>query len=392
MSSKTTVTRTLAAIAVLLLANGAFAKDTKKKAAESSDDKKGGMMEDSGKDPAETETAGDDEGQFVPGKKKKAQQGDAEEGEGEESAESEVIKKAQPKQPDEAPPPPPPKHITARKTVGFYAEALFGFGKTPIPGPQNPTSSSLTSVGLQVGAHLDVTTALRLQLRVPYTLTSFQDSSVNELGTPEIAGRLRLTAPGTTEWAVRLGIGIPVAQGTDVTNIQDANGVAQQIGQYAASAANGYHDPELYMTKRLPISPSLLYTHRMESLRLNGELKAVIAPNVGGSITDATETGAGTGTFKMNGVAVDALLGFSASYEFVKHFFGALAVWGEYQISREVVYSSGATGPSNFQFAIEPKLLAQFGPIVPSVGFVLPIGGELGGNIVGLRLHVDAVF
>jgi hypothetical protein len=41
---------------------------------------------------------------------------------------------------------------------------------------------------------------------------------------------------------------------------------------------------------------------------------------------------------------------------------------------------------------MEPRVLAQFGKVVPSVGFLIPLGGQLGGNIYGLRLHVDVVF
>ena len=56
------------------------------------------------------------------------------------------------------------------------------------------------------------------------------------------------------------------------------------------------------------------------------------------------------------------------------HFYGALAAWLTYVPSPSIDYSSAATAPSPFQFVVEPRLLAQFGKIVPSVGFVLPVG------------------
>jgi hypothetical protein len=211
---------------------------------------------------------------------------------------------------------------------------------------------------------------------------------VNALGNPELAARLRLSAPGDTEWAVRLGVGIPIATGnTNLESPADAVGRGQGILQRVADAANGWHDQELYALKRLPITPALLFTHRAEKFRVNGELKASFMPKIGGSITSPI-----TGTLSLPGTAVNVLLGGSASYEVFTHAHVALAAWARYGIVEQVEYDAAAVTPTRFQFVIEPKLLAQFGHVVPSLGFVLPIGGQLGGDIWGLRLHVDVIF
>src|SRR5581483_6562838 len=154
------------------------------------------------------------------------------------------------------------------------------------------------------------------------------------LGNPELAARLRLTQPGNTELAVRLGIGVPIAQGnTDFAgSAQDAGGKAQNSLQRVADASNGWHDQELYAMKRLPITPALLLTHRADRLRINGELKASVMPKIGGSINP---TGA-SGPLSLPGVATYVLLGGSASYEVFTHAHLALAAWARYGIIEQV--------------------------------------------------------
>lgn len=392
-SMRTRTARWVALFALLGMTGTAFAKDTKKKDKAADSTPKGGMMEDSGKDPAETETTGD-EGQFVPGKKAQtAPSSDSDSGDdnADESEESTVLKRAAPKKDEPAPPAPPPKVYKAKKTIGVFAELMLGFGKAPVPGPGDLTTGSATSLGLMIGGHYDLTPEFRLLLRVPWTTASFDGSSESALGNPELAARYRLSAPGPTEWDVRLGIGIPVAQGNpDITDTTDTPGTTQQATQNLANAAQGGHDPELFLVKRLPISPALLFTHRVDRFRFGADLKLVIAPKIGGSISQPNAVVGGT--YEMKSLSMDAILGGSASYEVIDHLHVALAAWASYQIARPVDYSSGASGPSNFQLAVEPRVLAQFGHFVPSVGLVLPIGGELGGNIIGLRLHLDAVF
>ena len=366
------------AIAALAVAGTSPAKGAKKK--DAGPEKSGGMMEEGGKDPAETEAATDDEGAFVPGKEKKEKKA---------QEQAELAEAEKPKSPKEAPVP--------RKTIGVFAEGLLGLGSAPVPGAPNvdtddTTTGKSTSFGFLVGGHYDLTPAFRLMVRVPWTIgtviSNHRDSSINAFGDPELAARLRLSAPGETEWAVRLAVGVPIAQGsTDIGSSKDAGGRAQGMLQRVADAADGWHDQELYTLKRLPITPALLFTHRADKFRVNGELKTSVMPKIGGSITSPP-----TGTLSLPGVAVNVLLGGSASYEVFTHAHIALAAWARYGIIEQVNYDAAAVNPTRFQFVAEPKLLAQLGHVVPSLGFVIPIGGQLGGDIWGLRLHVDVIF
>jgi hypothetical protein len=392
-SGRSLALATLLLSAVSSLSVSAFAKDDKKKK-DAAADHKGGLMEEGGKDPAETETMEED-GAFVPGKKKKAAThaaGEGAEGEtGDAASASEEDSEKKDKEPEPEKKKPPAK---LRKTVGVFAEGLIGFGEAPVPGPADAHTGKATSLGFLVGGHYDLTTEFRLMLRVPWTLGTIEDAggkgrSSNALGVPEIAGRYRLSDPGSTEWALRVGVGIPVAQGNpDVTNPRDTAGVGQGNVQRMADAANGWHDPELYAPKRVPISPALTFGYRDEKFRLGSELKVVFLPKVGGSIAQNP----GPGSYEMKSLAWSVLLGGTASYEVLERKFLALAAWATYQVAPQVDYTSSATAPSPFQFVLEPRILAQFGHFVPSAGFLIPVGGQLGGHVNGVRIRVEAVF
>jgi hypothetical protein len=368
------------ALAALAVAGSAAAKDDKKKDKKAAADKKsGGMMEEGGKDPAETETL-DEDGAFVPGQQRKAQEA------ADAQAEADAAK---------------PKHkkpAVARKTWGVFAEALIGFGRAPLEGPVNTdtgdnTTGDGTAFALMLGGHYDLTTAFRLMARIPYTIGTVNsngvDASTSAIGNPEIAARLRLSQPGDTEWAVRLAVGIPVAQGNpDFNEVADAEGRAQNLLQRIADAGNGWHDPELYTLKRIPISPALFFTHRADKLRVGGDLKLVFMPDIGGDFA----TSPPTGTLSTPALAMTVILGANASYEIFTHGHLALAAWARYGVIEQVDYDAPAVTPSHFQLALEPKFLMQFGHVVPGIGFVIPVGGPLGGDIYGFRAHVDVIF
>jgi hypothetical protein len=210
---------------------------------------------------------------------------------------------------------------------------------------------------------------------------------------PEVAARLRLSKPSYTEWAVRLAVGIPVAQGNpDFNDVVDSEGRAQNYLQRVADASNGWHDPELYTMKRIPISPALLFSHHAERLRLGADLKFVFAPKIGGDFDHQPPPN--QGSLSTPGLAVIGVLGGNASYEIFTHGHLGLAAWLRYGIVEQVKYepAGNTTTPTPLQFAVEPKFLMQFGHVVPGIGFVLPIGGQLGGNIYGFRAHVDVIF
>jgi hypothetical protein len=385
-------------LALVFCATSSWAQDKPKKdekAEEKDGDEKegdepaGGMMEDTARDPAETETF-EDEGRFVPGRKEKKKKPEKRKAVIVEGAEEEDMGDVDEDDDDDSD---DDDDYSPKKTKGVFVEALVGFGKPPLPGPELVVGDSRpdsTSYGFLIGAHFDVSTSLRLQLRVPWTTGKLDDRSVSALGVPELAGRLALGKPGPTAMALRLGIGIPIAQGNpDYRSTEDPQGAEQGILQRVASAANGWRDPELYEPKRLPVSPAFVIRYKKKKLLLGGEAKAVLLVKTGGEVQAEDADG---GTYTLSSVGIIGFLGGDAAYDLLGKKYVGLRAWLAWRMSEPYDFESSATPPTPFQFVIEPRIFAKFGIITPSLGFLVPIGGQLGGEINGIRLHVNAEF
>jgi hypothetical protein len=193
-------------LALVFCATSAWAQGKPKKEADAEeqnekegDEPTGGMMEDTGRDPAETETF-EDEGRFVPGRKeKKPKKTEKKQAVIVEGAEDEDMGEVHEDDADDSD---DGEDFTPKETKGVFVEALVGFGKPPLPGPElavEPERPDSTSYGFLIGAHFDLSTKLRLQLRVPWTTGKLDDRAVSALGVPELAGRMVLCEPGPTE-------------------------------------------------------------------------------------------------------------------------------------------------------------------------------------------------
>jgi hypothetical protein len=122
---------------------------------------------------------------------------------------------------------------------------------------------------------------------------------------------------------------------------------------------------------------------------LGGDAKIVLAPKIYGELKEANADG---GTYTLNGLAVIGVLGGDAAYEVLSHAFVGMRAWLAWNAIRPYDFESDATEPSPFQFVLEPRLFAHFGIVTPSAGFLIPIGGELGGNMNAFRIHVSLDF
>lgn len=357
------------------------AKDADAKADDAKDaegDKKGGMM-DAGPDPAETERW-DESGEFSPkgATGNKAKKKDAKEDDEEEAEEA----------------------LTVKPTKGVFGEVLIGWGGARIPGPAMPLQEG-NVYAFQLGGHWDFSTKVRAMLRIPISTARLEDqpnpgetNNSVALGNPELLGRFLLHEPRRLQWALRVGIGMPLAQGTaDVTGeVTDRSGYLRGHVQNFAATAGGFHDRELYVTGRIPVTPALLLTYRRSALSLEGEAKVMVAPKISGDIEEPNDP-TGAGTYEMNPVALTALLGGGLDYEFFKPLSAGLRLWTVWDAIREVDFEGTADGPSPFGLFVEPRFLARFGAITPSLGLVVPVAAEkVAGEILALRIRVDAEF
>jgi hypothetical protein len=353
--------------------------DAKDAEGEGEGDKKGGMMDSTAPDPAATERY-DATGEFSPkgatGDKRTQKEGKADDEEEAEEA------------------------LAVKPTKGVFGEALIGWGGARFPGPGIPLQEG-NVYAFQLGGHWDFSTKVRAMLRVPITTARLEDqpnpgetNNSAALGNPELLGRFLLHEPRRLQWALRVGIGMPLAQGTaDVTGeVTDRSGYLRGHVQNLAATAGGFHDRELYVTGRIPVTPALLLSYRRKALSLEGEAKVMVAPKISGDI-EVPDDPDGAGTYEMNPVALTALLGGGVDYEFFKPLSGGLRLWTVWDAIREVDFEGTAGGPSPFGLFVEPRVMARFGAITPSLGLVVPVAGtELVGEMLALRIRVDAEF
>jgi hypothetical protein len=103
------------------------------------------------------------------------------------------------------------------------------------------------------------------------------------------------------------------------------------------------------------------------------------------------------GTYQLKSVTFRNVTSAGVAYRFLAKPALALALdsWFVTNAVSAVEFDSraGATGPSRVQVVAEPRFVARFGKISPSVGYVFPLGGRLADNhTTGLELHCDVAF
>jgi hypothetical protein len=293
----------------------------------------------------------------------------------------------------------------ARKKLQLFGEAVIGWGAAPVQGAGNDeTTGDASGFVLMVGGSYDLSPKLTLGLRVPWTTADFDNRffqantpglSAQALGSPELMVEYRVSLGPRTDLPVGLGVGIPVAQGDPDIGSLDTAGHQQLAVNLFADAVTGWRDGELFMPKRLPIVPFVGITYEGERLDLRAYTKLVLGVNLGQEIT--TQKPDWRGTYEISGMALRSVTGGGAAYWFLEkpRLSAGLDAWAVINAIEPLEFTSseGAAGPSAFQFVVEPRLAAMFGPVRPSVGYVLPLGGRLSDSgAQGIRLRVDIGF
>jgi hypothetical protein len=350
----------------------------KKKGKDEEEDKAQGPSMDTGAEPSETERT--ERGPYSPtaaAQKTKVGKGEAKE------------------EPQEKPRP-------ARKKLQLFGEAVIGWGSAPIPGPGNDrTTEDAFGFVFMAGASYDVSPRFTLGLRVPWTTASFDQAnggslSSQALGHPELSAEYRVKLGARADLPIGLGVGIPVAQGNADRTGTDTAGLRQWDVNLFADAVTGWHDGELFVAQHLPIVPFVGVVYEGENLDLDAYTKLVLAPNLSTKISQPNDPN-NLGTFEANGMALRSVTGGGAAYWFLEspRISAGLDAWAVINAVEPVSFksASGAAGPSAFQFVIEPRLAAMFGPARPSVGYIWPIGGRLSdAGAQGIRLRLDIGF
>ena len=293
----------------------------------------------------------------------------------------------------------PPEKPEPRDAIGVFGNVVIGFGHAPEPGPGTSTATGkATGVTFIVGGHYDVSPDLTLALRIPWSVASIRqvdgsNASANALGAPELMGEYRVTLSPRTQLPIGLGVGVPIAQGNYDTVTDQGTYRQSQVNEFA-DASSGYRDPELFGPKRLPFIASVGITYKKHELDLHAATKFVFGVKVGGQQVRALDP---AGTYALKSVTFRNVTSAGVAYRFLEKpaLSGALDSWIAYNAinAEEFTSNAGASGPTRVQVVFEPHLVARFGKISPSLGYIFPIGGRLADNSTsGLELHCDVAF
>ncbi|HLV65400.1 MAG TPA: hypothetical protein VKY73_06295 [Polyangiaceae bacterium] len=326
-------------------------------------------------DPAYTETS--DEGPYKPGGVTKKKKGDA------------APKVRRGKKEKFQPRP--------RDPFVVFLEPLVGFGSTRLPGPVTESSTGdATLLAFQAGGRYDLTPKLSLGLELGWSTASVETTpgasvSATAFANPVILGEYRHSLSLATTLPLFAGLGIPIGQGDPSPGTTDTVGARQAGINALADAAHGLLEPELYQPERLPILLGVGLRHEMKGLELHAWTKFVFGINVGGDLQDPSYFP--TGTLNLNTVAIRnvTLVGLTVDVLEKPELWAGVDAWLATRLIDPIEFESGATQPSDLQFVIEPRIGARFGKIRPSLGFILPLGGQAG-DIWAIRLHADYAF
>jgi hypothetical protein len=226
------------------------------------------------------------------------------------------------------------------------------------------------------------------------------DRNSQAFGAPLITAEIRSSLGTHTTLPWGLAVGIPVAEGNPDFAGSDRGGITKFLLNAMADANSGWRDGELFASKRMPVVPFIGIVHEKNRVEAHGFLKFAFLFNTGGEITQANITG---GRLEMNGMALRTVIGVGGKYWFLKSpkLFGGLDLWTAHNTIRPIEFTSsspdpaeaGGGDPNPLQWVLEPRVGARFGAVVPSAGFVLPLGGLLSdADAKGLRIGVDANF
>lgn len=288
-----------------------------------------------------------------------------------------------------------------RDKLDLFAQILIGFGKAPDNNPSYSPGPQATAIGFQIGGRYDITPQFSAGLRAALTTASVDSSagrtSTTAFGAPELLGEYRVSLDRLTTIPIGFGVAIPVAEGTSDRTNNDVNKVAKGYVNALGDATLGWRDSELFQPKYLPIVVSGGVRHERHDFELHGELKFVAMPALSTEVTDPIEVDVpDSGSYKLNSFALREVTTLGGTYNFLDKplIYAGLdfaLVWTPIE-TYEFESTQDVTPPSSVQAVLEPKVGARFGKVAPSVGYVAPLGGRLGGgDIGGVRLRVDVL-
>ncbi|MBX3183181.1 MAG: hypothetical protein KIT72_04575 [Polyangiaceae bacterium] len=284
------------------------------------------------------------------------------------------------------------------KPLRLELDVLFGFGESPVPGPTEARTPSATVISFRAGLSYAVSPEISLGLDLPWATASYEDTpsaldeSSNALGNPMLRFTYRLTA-GRWLIPLRFGVGIPVGQGEPDLTSSDTARVAQSQLHLVTDSARGLREGEYYAVGRMPVSLGAGIERREASYELGARQTVLVMPKLSGDISNPG--GLGPGTAELSSMALRSVTEAAFDFWFIEQLAAGLHLWFVYDAITAVKYEPDrdVTQPSPTQFVIEPRLRGRLDPVTLQLGYLVPLGGQLGdAGISGLRLAAEAQF
>jgi len=279
------------------------------------------------------------------------------------------------------------------------ADAVVGFGETrDVLNDANATSVTLVSFIFGLRYRFGKTVAF--SMRMPIASGSVNgpqggadDHKAFTVGNFEIAGRPTFQVTNRLRLPVGLALDIPVASGDPFPEANKLGEIPQWNMNYAAAATRGFEENALFASKRFGLIPSvgLLYDKQAIHAGLTTKLEMMF------------KTGGGDPPSSSSAKYHDPNTDWVTAVSFFYDLFGGKLALGlrTWLAVAALPLSSGTSEYSGVKWCAEPDLIAKLplnekGTIAVQggVGYILPIAGNLGGNVStgGVRADVALLF
>jgi hypothetical protein len=326
---------------------------------------------------------------------------------------------------EEGPPDlPPPGFAYLDTAIGFgdIVVVEYNTGATKI----TPTASFLIGVGYRIGdtwqlyARFPISTGEVDGPEEPFIETARNPDTFKQIatGAVEIGVKPHFILSRNLRLPAGLAIAFPSAQGDMYADADNQGDLGKRIVNLGAAASRGWEDRGLFASKRLTLTPSVGVLWQIPDLgpgklRIGGDTKVEIMIATGGA--DPRERDLQTNinvedadndelNRKRNDVAVNWVLGGHVWYDFFGGLLSpGLRFWLAVGTAEE---TRGSLDPGGAQFVFEPNIATHvsfledeaFG-LDARIGYMLPAGGELGGDnalvdasVGGLRITAGFFF
>lgn len=284
-----------------------------------------------------------------------------------------------------------PEEVEHEKPRGAVKlDTVLGFGKIVQRGQAGPDATAFSFV---LGGGYRLGRSFRLGLRLPLTTASVtsgltgKKESGTALGNVELAAAYIARLGTHTELPIELGLALPTASG-DAFDSDIGKQRAAAVNE-AAAQSRAFEENALFAPHRFGVVPKVSLEYEKRGLAAAGFTKLQLMFKAGGG---SAPEGSRITT---NSLSLVSVTGGEVFYDVVGD---KLAVGSRAWIALlakdtiDIDLTAQQESPSKVQLALEPGVRAKLGRWGAGLSYIAPLGGQLGGNMSGVRLLLGGSF